>query len=109
MLAIWYVILPLNISAVADCNKQFQKRYHEVHGEPSSQSSAKQNRPSGSKITTLLRELSDDESSGDESHPAAAASDPKKPWLKEYNQYIDGWDELAKGQSIVQWWGVRII
>ena len=32
---------------------------------------------------------------------AAAASNPKKPWLKEYNQYIDAWDKLMKGQSIV--------
>jgi hypothetical protein len=56
---------------------------------------------------TLLRELSDDESD-DDTHPLAVASDPKKPWLKEYNLYLDVRDELAKGQSIVQWWGVRI-
>jgi len=36
------------------------------------------------------------------------ASDPKKPWLKEYNLYIDVQDELTKGQSIVQWWGIHI-
>jgi len=35
-------------------------------------------------------------------------SDPKKPWLKEYNLYIDVQDELTKGQSIVQWWGIHI-
>ena len=74
-----------------------------------SQSSVKPNQPSRLKITTLFRELSDDESLGDDSHLEDAASNPKKPWLKEYNQYIDTWDELAKGQSIVQWWGVRII
>ena len=55
----------------------------------------------------LLWELSDDESD-DDTYPSAVASDPKKPWLKEYNLYLDAWDELAKGQSIVQRWGICI-
>jgi len=57
----------------------------------------------------LFQELSNDKSSGDDSHLAATASNPKKPWLKEYNQYIDVWDELVKGQTIIQWGGVCII
>ena len=34
-------------------------------------------------------------------------SNPKKPWLKEFNQYMDAWDELADKQMIVQWWGLN--
>jgi len=48
----------------------------------------------------FLWELSDDRSLGDDSHWAAAASNPKNPWLKEYNQYIDAWDELVKGHQL---------
>ena len=66
-LRIWYVIIPPNILAVADCNEYFQIHYYKVPREPSSQSSGKQNQPSGSKITMLLWELSSDESSGDDS------------------------------------------
>ena len=40
--------------------------------------------------------VGDDESAGDDSHPVAAASNPKKLWLKEYKQYIDTWVELNK-------------
>jgi hypothetical protein len=71
-----------------------------------SQSLVKQIRPSEKKITTLLRELSDDGDSDDDPDPSAATFDPKKPWLKEYHLYLDVRDELAPGQSIVQWWGV---
>jgi hypothetical protein len=74
-----------------------------------SQSLVKQIRPSEKKITTLLRELSDDGDSDDDTDPSAATFDPKKPWLKEYHLYLDVRDELAPGQSIVQWWGVCIV
>ena len=78
----------------------------EINAEPMSQSLVKQIRPSEKKITTLLRELSDDGDSDDDPNPSAATFDPKKPWLKEYHLYLDVWDKLAPGQSIVQWWGV---
>ena len=71
------------------------------------QLSIKQIQPSGSKITMLLWELSNNESD-DNTYPLAVVSDPKKPWLKEYNLYIDVRDELTKGQSIVQLWGISI-
>jgi hypothetical protein len=57
----------------------------------------------------LLRVLSDDGYSDDDTDPSAATVDPKKPWLKEYHLYLDVRDEPAPGQSIVQWWGGWIV
>ena len=59
-------------------------------------------------MTTLLRELesSDDDDSSDEGGPSAAQADPTKPWLREFNQYLNTIDELSDGQTLVQWWGV---
>ena len=64
----------------------------------------------------LLRELSDDEmpaeedfeDDNDDQLPSAIATpvDPRKPWLKDFNYYIDTSDQLAEKQTIVQWWGV---
>ena len=52
----------------------------------------------------------DEEDSDDDARPssgAVPASD--KPWLKEFNLYLDGEDELEEGQSVVSWWGVCTI
>jgi hypothetical protein len=56
----------------------------------------------------LLRELEssdNDDSSSDNSGPSTLV-DPTKPWLKEFNQYLNTTDELSDSQMIVQWWGV---
>ena len=45
-------------------------------------------------------------SCGDEAGTSAAQADPTKPWLKEFNQYLDTTDELSDGQTLVQRWGV---
>jgi hypothetical protein len=52
----------------------------------------------------LLHELSDDNKDEDDNtQSSVSASDPKKLWLKEYNQYVDTWAKLVKRQSMVQW------
>lgn len=59
------------------------------------------------KITTLLRELSDDES--DDDHPpsrTAELSDPNKPWKSEFDRYLETIEQVPEGMDIIKWWGV---
>lgn len=72
-----------------------------------SQSSTKTLCPSGQSFTSLLWELSDNESNDNTHH--VAALDPPTPWLQEFNQYVKSHDELGKGQTIMKWWGVHTI
>ncbi|PSR75311.1 hypothetical protein PHLCEN_2v9174 [Hermanssonia centrifuga] len=58
------------------------------------------------KITTLLRELSDDES--DDDHPpsrTAELSDPNKPWKSEFDRYLETIEQVPEGMDIIKWWG----
>jgi len=59
-------------------------------------------------MKALLRELdsSDEYSAGDDAGSSAAPTDPTKPWLKDFDHYLNTVDELSEGQTIVQWWGV---
>lgn len=49
----------------------------------------------------------------DEDELASATSTPtpntSKPWLREFNQYLNGGDEVPSGMMIVQWWGVSYL
>ena len=59
------------------------------------------------KLTQFLAKDSTDE---EMDAPLAATPSPdsniNKPWLREFNQYIDGADEVPNGMSITKWWGV---
>jgi hypothetical protein len=58
------------------------------------------------KTDRLLRELSSEEDS-DEIHVShSSPSDSSKPWMREFNQYIQVRDEVPEGMTLVQWWGV---
>jgi hypothetical protein len=59
-------------------------------------------------MALLMRELnsSDDESDIDDMADSAIPIDPAKPWLKEFNFFLNSVDQLADGQTIVQWWGI---
>ena len=47
------------------------------------------------------------EDDGDQLSLAMATPvDSQKPWLKDFNYYINMLDQLADQQTIVQWWGV---
>ncbi|KAG2742449.1 hypothetical protein P692DRAFT_20821894 [Suillus brevipes Sb2] len=68
---------------------------------------------SGIKVTRLLRKLSDDEMDDNNNDTPAPSSpstptssvDPRKPWLHNFNYYVNTFDQLAENQSIVRWWG----
>jgi hypothetical protein len=57
------------------------------------------------KISILLRELSDDEDDGPMA--STAPTDPQRPWIADFELYLDIQDHL-NGMSIVQWWGVSL-
>lgn len=59
-------------------------------------------RKSGSKLGALLRQLSDDE----DTPVTSPLADPSRPWIREFNMYLDAVDELPDGMSVVRWWGV---
>ena len=64
-----------------------------------------------------MRELSsDDDSDADVSQAGTASASattlasnltPAKPWLDDFNAYLNSWDYLAVHQTVVQWWGVN--
>jgi len=88
---------------------QFKQRYKKLNNDTITPARAKKGRPATSNMNKLLRELDssgDDSSSDDDAGPSATPADPAKPWLKEFNQYLNMIDELADGQTLVQWWGV---
>lgn len=91
---------------------QFQKYYVRIYGNSDQVPPTKKGRGSGIKVTRLLRELSDDETEGNGIQipsPAAGPIDPRKPWLQEFNYYLNTFDQLAENQKIVQWWGVGLV
>jgi hypothetical protein len=64
------------------------------------------------KVKVLLWELEshdEDENLFAHSTPSSSSSDPAKPWLKEFHYYLNSFDEIPEGMSIVQWWGVSCI
>ena len=42
-----------------------------------------------------------------EEEEVTVASDPSKPWLDEWNPYIQTHESVPEGMGIVCWWGVR--
>ena len=57
------------------------------------------------KVTRLLCELSKSKDDSDAPTPLAAGVlvNPWKPWLKDFNHYLNTFDQLAENQTIVQW------
>lgn len=64
--------------------------------------SRKQNK----KLALLLNDLdSDDEATTTQ---ASFTTDLSKPWMQEFNQYLNGVDDVPAGMSLIQWWGVHL-
>jgi hypothetical protein len=58
---------------------------------------------------TLMTEAGTSRSSSSASistAPPLASVDPNKPWLKEFNHYLNTVDEIPDGLTVVKWWGV---
>jgi hypothetical protein len=57
-------------------------------------------------LHALLPELSDEE------EIVGMGSDvleyPQRPWLHDYCAYIDVWEQILEGWTVIQWWDVSI-
>ena len=61
------------------------------------------------KLAMLLEENSSDEDIEPDIQVNDATTqthDSSKPWLHEFNRYLDSSDELPSGMSLPWWWGV---
>jgi hypothetical protein len=86
---------------------------------------ARQGKSAYRKVKKLIRELddTDDEEEGPSESalaagtsrssssasitaPSIASVDPKKPWLKEFNHYLNTVDKIPDSLTMVKWWGV---
>ncbi|KAG2744583.1 hypothetical protein P692DRAFT_201808334 [Suillus brevipes Sb2] len=85
----------------------FQDYYVRIHGDVEHHAPITKGRGSGTKVTRLLWELSDDDMEDDDDDISAPSINPWKPWLQAFNYYMNTFDQLAKNQSIVQWWGLN--
>jgi hypothetical protein len=43
-----------------------------------------------------------------ETEEAVTVADPTKPWLIEWNMYIQTHEAIPEGMGMVRWWGVSI-
>lgn len=59
------------------------------------------------KLATLFADDSEDEPDTT-SVPTAPTAGSQKPWLMEFNQYLNGNDEVPEGMTLIHWWGVSI-
>lgn len=88
---------------------QYKSRHLEMHGAGSAASTAGPRSGATRKLTTLLRELSDDEDDM-QTQSQGSAGDSESiygtdVWLEDWNGYMQSKDRLG-GMTIVQWWGV---
>ena len=59
-------------------------------------------------LHTLLRKLSDDEEDVVVDPGLDVPEDPQQPWLCDYRAYLDVLEQVPKGWTAIQWWGVSI-
>ncbi|KAG1717932.1 hypothetical protein EDB19DRAFT_1921620 [Suillus lakei] len=101
----------LQQEALENVEHVFQEYYVRIHGD-AEHIPVKKGHTSRIKVARLLWELSDDDNNDDNmptSYALSAATssiNPQKPWLQDFNYYVNTFDQLAENQSIVQWWGI---
>lgn len=59
-----------------------------------------------SRIGRLVQRNLDTDSEGEDDENGG--SDPSKPWMAEFQRYMNTHDLVPEGMSIVEWWGVCI-
>ena len=60
-------------------------------------------------IHALLWELSDDEEDAVMDTGLDVPDDPQRPWLHDYHAYVDILEQVPKGWTAIQWWGIQYI
>jgi hypothetical protein len=85
-------------------HKQFKRRYLELRGSsPSVPVPTK--KPAASKFRRSIV-LNDEDA--DMPGPGELHLDPSKPWLDEFNLYLNTLEVVPEGMDTIRWWGVRI-
>jgi hypothetical protein len=58
-------------------------------------------------MRSLLRELSPDIDECEDGGPSAIHhADPQRPWLEEFQEYMDSRETVPENMTTIQWWGV---
>ncbi|EKM57933.1 uncharacterized protein PHACADRAFT_193064 [Phanerochaete carnosa HHB-10118-sp] len=101
----------LRLQAEQSMERVFAERWNKLHRSSSSTASASAPRLSR-KVSTLLRELSDDEYEASAmENPSAehggSLSDQDKPYWQEYHSYLISKEVVPLGMSTVTWWGLN--
>jgi hypothetical protein len=65
----------------------------------------KSNKP----LNGRLRALSDDDDDDNIPTTSSTPADPSRPWMTEYNDYLDTREFVPGEMGTIQWWGVRSI
>ncbi|OJT08055.1 Zinc finger BED domain-containing protein RICESLEEPER 2 [Trametes pubescens] len=91
---------------LTQAEETYKERYLEMYPDRTApHTSGKQWAGASRKLSTLLREVSDDESSdGEDAAAPHADADVDKPWRADFHGYLKSRDSLGQ-LSIVQWWG----
>ena len=81
---------------------QFKARYLSLYGNSGPPKPAAQG---NAKLAQLLANYTTDDDHLADNNPTV---DPNasKPWLVEFNQYLNGTDSVPEKMSLTQWWGV---
>lgn len=89
---------------------QFSARHEEMYGKSAAPDLSKK---SAVRASSSRRQLSDDESEGEATTPApsasarlSAADSINKPWMREFNLYLDTKEHMPDDLSVIEWWGV---
>lgn len=56
-----------------------------------------------------LRALSDDKNDDNIPTTSSTPADPSRPWMTEYNDYLDTREFVLGEMGTIQWWGVHSI
>jgi hypothetical protein len=58
------------------------------------------------KLAQLMAHLDSEDEDYDDEGSSFSQTATSTPWALEFNQYLNGADEVANGVSLTHWWGV---
>ncbi|KAF6758874.1 hypothetical protein DFP72DRAFT_163139, partial [Ephemerocybe angulata] len=107
----------LELAARNEAEEIFKERYLELHPRvtvPASPSASKPRpRPTQSRSRIAASDSEDDGPSPDDAPSPAPTPTNDRPWLKEFNKYMEGDDEFRTDEdgvvteTLLEWWAVR--
>jgi len=87
---------------------QFKERWLQLNDANTTGDTVKSTKKS-KKVHKLLRELSSDEDDAvDIGLDHDIPDDPQRPWLQDYQAYMNIVEQVPDGWTAVKWWGVSL-